>query len=266
MSSRLFTGLKRHIASDIGQTGRLPQIECALAAFVLSALLLSGCSRPLCSVHGGFDLQPGDLLFQDLDCGELCEAIEKVTTGYNGANFTHVGIAAKDANDDIVVIEAVSAGVKSTKLSVFLQRSIDSAGRPRAVVGRLKAEYRYLIPPALQHAKDLLGRPYDKPFVIDNDAYYCSELIYEIFKRANENRPVFQLAPMTFKDPDTGHIFGAWQKYFDELGMAVPEGAAGINPGGISRSPAIDIIRLYGTIDGWENQKCGLHRPPCGIR
>ncbi|MHC4724324.1 MAG: hypothetical protein ACYS9V_08765 [Planctomycetota bacterium] len=41
-----------------------------------------------------FEPKEGDLLFQDLDCGPLCDAIEKVTTGYQGSNFSHVGILA----------------------------------------------------------------------------------------------------------------------------------------------------------------------------
>ena len=37
-----------------------------------------------------FELTNGDLLFQDLDCGPFCDAIEKVTEGYRGAQLSHV--------------------------------------------------------------------------------------------------------------------------------------------------------------------------------
>ena len=37
----------------------------------------------LTSCSSDFDLQNGDILFQDLDSSELCTAIESVTNGYN---------------------------------------------------------------------------------------------------------------------------------------------------------------------------------------
>jgi len=202
--------------------------------------------------RSGGVLREGDLLFQDLDCGPLCDAIEKVTTGYLGANFSHTGIAAKDANSNFVVIEAVQNGVQATPLQTFLERSLDAKNQPKVVVGRLKPPLRHLIPSAIKEAHTLKGKPYDKLFVINNNAYYCSELIYEIFLRANNNNPVFGLQPMTFKDPDTGAVLGAWQEYFSKSGAPVPEGRPGINPGGISRSPVLTIIYAYGLPDGWE--------------
>ena len=183
------------------------------------------------------------MLFQDLDCGPLCDAIEKVTTGYQGANFSHVGIVAKDNTGNLIVIEAVSTGVETTELQTFFNRSVDTGGRPKVVVGRLKKPYRHLIPDVLEEAFALEGKPYDKLFIIDNDAYYCSELIYEIFLRANNNSPVFTLQPMTFKDPDTGVTLPAWEEHFSELSVSIPEGQPGINPGGISCSPVLIIQR-----------------------
>ena len=211
-------------------------------------VFVPGCGRSACREARAFTLEPGDLLFQDLDCGPMCDAIERVTTGYKGASFSHVGIAAKNAAGDVVVIEAVSAGVKVTELQSFLERSSDANGRPKVVVGRLKKRYRDLIPQALEGALALKGKPYDKVFAIDNNAYYCSELVYEAFLRANDNNPVFKLQPMTFKDPDTGTLFPVWQEYYSELGVAVPEGKPGINPGGISRSKVLTIVHQYGAV------------------
>jgi len=209
-------------------------------------LIISGCRQHPVEKDSGFVLQPGDLLFQDSDCGALCDAIEKVTTSNKNANFSHVGIAANGDNGNTIVIESVSSGVTITPLNEFLGRSHDMNGRPKVVAARLKRPYRHLIPLALEEALALKGKPYDKQFAVDNDAYYCSELIYEIFRRANDNEPLFTLQPMTFKDPDTGDILAVWRDYFSSLGVAVPEGKPGINPGGISRSPVLTFVHVYG--------------------
>ncbi len=206
-----------------------------------------GCNQNISDGNHNFALQSGDLLFHDSDLGPLCDAIEKVTTGFQGANFSHVGIVAKDDSGNLVVIEAVSNGVVSTPLQTFLGRSFDAQHQPKVVVGRVKEPYRHLIPRALKEGLALKGKPYDKVFAIDNGAYYCSELIYEIFLRANDNEPVFKLQPMTYKDPDTGEMLTAWEDYFSKLGVSIPEGQPGINPGGISRSPVLSIVHKYGT-------------------
>jgi len=213
------------------------------------SLAVFGCSHSAFHKDFSFVLRQGDLLFQDVDCGPFCDAIEKVTTGYQGADFSHIGIVAKDHSGDFVVIEATQNGVCTTPLQAFLNRSFDTKGRPKVVAGRLKSAFRHLIPLAVKEALALKGKPYDKLFVINNETYYCSELIYEIFLRANDNNPVFKLQPMTFKDPDTGTIFPVWEKYFSELGVPVPQDQPGINPGSISRSPVLAIIYTYGTPD-----------------
>ncbi len=221
-------------------------IRQTLLLFSISVAVF-GCSRINFREDSSFALQPGDLLFQDNDSGPLGDAIEKVTTGFQGANFSHVGIVAKNDSGNFIVIEAVSSGVEVTPLQAFLDRSFDARHRPKVVAGRLKEPHCRLIPSALKEAFILKGKPYDKVFAVDNEAYYCSELIYEIFLRANDNNPVFVLQPMTFKNPDTGETLAAWEEYFSELGVSIPEGQPGINPGGISRSPVLSIVYAYGT-------------------
>lgn len=132
---------------------------------VAANLLAAGCKQCHFVKRSNFELQPGDLLFQDLDCVPLCDAIEKVTTGYDGANLSHVGIVAKDAAGNIIVIEAVSNGVKTTELHTFLNRSSDTNGRPKVVVGRLKEPYNKLIPTALKEAISLEGE--GVPFIVE---------------------------------------------------------------------------------------------------
>lgn len=196
-----------------------------------------------------FQLMEGDLLFQDSDCGPFCEAIEKVTRGYQGANFSHVAMVIRDKDSGLSVIEATGKGVIITVLDSFLLRSADFNGNPKVIVGRVVEDFNHLIPDAIMMAKSKLGASYDDIFDINNDKYYCSELIYEAFKSANKEEEIFKLYPMTFIDPDSGETFDIWTEYFNELNIEIPEGEMGLNPGGISRSSFINIVHQYGIPD-----------------
>jgi len=209
----------------------------------------------ICLILLGFNIsaqnytpKAGDLLFQDLDCGPFCDAIEKVTTGYNNYSFSHVGILNNE-NGVWNVLEAGGSGVVVTPLTDFLNRTKDEFGNPKVIVGRLKASNAASlgldISKSLTLAKSHLGKTYDDGFVLNNNKFYCSELVYECFLDA-QGQPVFSTNPMTFKDPENNEIFSAWDNYFDELGLNIPEGEPGLNPGGISLSPIIEIVHQYG--------------------
>jgi hypothetical protein len=215
---------------------------------IVIIFLLSSCTTSL--EDGDFELKEGDLLFQDSDCGPFCEAIEKVTFGYKGAKFSHIGMLIKD-KDGLKVMEAISAGVVLTPIDSFLNRSFDQEKNPKVMVGRLKPRNQVLIPRAIDFVYRKMTKEYDDLFDMENDKYYCSELIYDAFKSANNNIPIFALKPMTFKDPETNLTFPIWEKYFEDLNSPIPEGALGINPGGISPSKFIEIVHLYGMPDGY---------------
>lgn len=199
----------------------------------------------------GFGLKAGDILFQDVDCGPFCESIEKVTSGIDGAKFSHVGMVIPNPKEGLVVIEAVSAGVVETPLDSFFVRALDAKQQSKVVVGRMKPAHRQLIPQAIDFAKTKLGYPYDEVFDITNEKYYCSELIYDAFKHANGGQPIFQLQPMTYKDPDTDNTFPIWADYFQALNVPIPEGKLGLNPGGMSKSAYINIVHFYGIPQGY---------------
>ncbi|MCL4695244.1 MAG: hypothetical protein KJ060_22365 [Candidatus Hydrogenedentes bacterium] len=193
-------------------------------------------------------------MFQDIDCGPLCDAIETVTRGIDGAHFSHVGIVSTVDGTEPLILEAVSAGVVKTPLSTFLDRSHDAQGHPKVLVGRLDEPYAALIPDALDTARRFMGLPYDSVYVMEDSSFYCSELVYEAFRLANEGEPVFAVEPMTFRDPKTGETFGPWVDYYEELGVPIPEGEPGLNPGGISRSPDVRIVHAYGLPEGWRGR------------
>ncbi len=205
-------------------------------------VFFTGCSK--------YQAKIGDLLFQDIDCGPMCEAIEAVTHGYNGANLSHVGLVVKKG-DSLVVLEAVSDGILLTEYDDFISRSVDNEGNPKIVVGRLTRNMRHIIPEAVNNALKYLNTEYDYRFLIDNDTYYCSELLYTVFKDANNGTPVFNLAPMTFKIPGSDSYYSIWEAYYNEIGMPIPEGLPGINPGGMSCSPNIKIVAKLGEVSGY---------------
>lgn len=199
------------------------------------------------TIPTGFQLQEGDLLFQDEDCGRFCDAIEAVTEGIHGYEFSHIGLLMKDDSGSLKVMEAITKGVMLTPLDSFLNRTHDTSGLPKVIVGRLKSEYqKALIPKAIDFIHSKMDAPYDFEFVIDNDSYYCSELIHLAFQYANNNEPIFETPPMTFKEPDTDVTFPIWVTYYQQLGKPIPEGKIGLNPGSMSKSPFIEIVHHFG--------------------
>ena len=122
------------------------------------------------------------------------------------------------------------------------------------IVGRLKEPcYRSLVPAAIHGAGKLLGAPYDQFFLPDNDRFYCSELVWECF-RDSAGKPLFELAPMTFRKPGSSEPMAIWKNYYAKLGVPIPEGVTGCNPGSLSRSVKINILHVYGRPRGWADE------------
>lgn len=187
-------------------------------------------------------LKQGDLLFQNLNCGSLCNAIEAVTYGVNNRDFSHCAMVVM-INDTLKVVEAIGGVVQINTVNNFYKRSADTVIVKNITVMRLKQKFEYLIPKATKLAWQKVGTPYDDEFIMNNGALYCSELIYESFKYANANKAFFPLQPMTFKDPKTKQYFPAWITYYKELQKPIPEGMLGTNPGLLSRSNTLEIVK-----------------------
>jgi uncharacterized protein YycO len=189
-----------------------------------------------------FLLQTGDLLFQSGEASGLSGAIAEVTTGKDLVPYTHVGIVSIE-NDSVFVIEATTPMVCKTPIDTFLNHSARVNDKPVVAVGRLKSEYREIIPQAIVKAEKELGKPYDYVYDPDNDAYYCSELIYFSFLDA-EGKPIFESKNMTFKDAE-GHFPAYWIEHFEKYQAEIPEGREGTNPGDLSKSAIIEMVYRY---------------------
>ncbi len=209
----------------------------------LNIIILIITTLHSCSYN--FELEEGDLLFQDLDSSPLCEAIEKVTPGYRDGNFSHIGLVIKHKNE-IFILEAIPPKVKLTNLNDFLNRSLDNNNNPKVIVGRLKEKYKNSIPHAVKYAKSKLDDKYDDYFLLNNDSYYCSELIYEAFNSYN----IFELKPMNFLNLNNNDTNIIWKNYYTDLGINIPQNELGLNPGIMSLSNKIKIVHIFGKPEG----------------
>src|SRR5690606_22090313 len=107
-----------------------------------------------------------------------------------------------------------------------------------------KQPYRDLPPSATQEAAQYLGMPYDDVFLIDNQALYCSELVYEAYRMVNGGHPVLLLEPMEFKAPGDTPFMETWKTYYEGMSQPIPQGEPGINPGSLSRSPYLVLYEM----------------------
>lgn len=195
----------------------------------------------------GYLPESGDFLFQDLNCGSMCDGIDSVTRGYHNTYVSHVGMIINTNPPE--VIEAVSKGVVITPLAKFLQRSLDQESKPRVMVGRLKLAYRKMIPNTIAIARKQIGKPYNSSFIPANGkAFYCSELFDYSFREVNNNQPFFHSAPMNFTNGKSSKILPLWQNYYKPLHINAPQGLPGTNPGAMSRESMIEIIYFYGQL------------------
>lgn len=186
-----------------------------------------------------YELIEGDLIFQNGHCGALCEAINTVTPAIYGRHFSHIGIITTDAQGAWMVIEATYPEVIEIPLEDFLNKSKESHW-----VGRLSEEYETLHEASIAFARQQIGMPYNLDYIMNNNAFYCSELVYEAYRFANNGMEVFPLYPMTFKAPGTDEFFSNWVAFYKDRGIEIPEGALGCNPGGLANFEDLTIFEL----------------------
>jgi len=181
------------------------------------------------------DLQTGDLLFQVGKGSDFENAIVSSTEGEKKLSYSHVGVVFVDK--EIFVLEAEPKnGVAKTPLQEFLDN-----GAVITVVGRLKEEYKYTIPEAIERILPELGKLYNFTFLFLGEGFYCSELIQKNFILDN-GECLFPPAPLSFGDSNTEEIHNYWIEYYKKYNMEVPKGELGSNPNEMSASEFIEII------------------------
>ena len=172
--------------------------------------------------------RPGDLLFFR-DTEGMGTAVKEST-----GQYTHVALV-ESVGDTIWIIDATPAHGVSRRPYVYLYKNKQSAPdifRPENAT--------YDMDSVLIRARSYIGQPYDKAFLPENGALYCSELIYECFLKdysyeSGSDRHLFKASPMNWRDAN-GNLPKYWVKHFKKLKMPVPEGVMGTNPTDLSQS------------------------------
>lgn len=184
-------------------------------------------------------LQSGDLLFKDTQNNNIASAIKDVTPSLAQYSFSHVGVAFYE-DEKWKVLEAIPAsGVHIVPLSSFLSPA--KGETIKVVAGRLKRVYPFDIEKLIRYGKAQVGKPYDKAFVWNDEKFYCSELVYQMFVHAGQQQ-AFSPQPMTFKEKNSNYFHPTWVLYYKKLGIEIPEGALGINPNAMAKSESIDFL------------------------
>lgn len=187
-------------------------------------------------------LRTGDLLFQVGRESDMGGAIAAATGECVPLPFTHVGIAVCCAGADSVLEATSPDGVRMTALYEFLDKSARSDGRPVVVAMRLKDTTG--IAASIARARSFMGQPYDYSFRPANGKMYCSELVWESYRRP-DGGPIFPARPMNFRAAD-GTMPQFWVELFEQLGEDIPEGLPGTNPAAMAQEGALrEVFRWF---------------------
>ncbi|MCL1920792.1 MAG: hypothetical protein FWG50_06895 [Kiritimatiellaeota bacterium] len=173
------------------------------------------------------DYREGDIIFQSLPRCELVDAIEGATQ----SEWSHCGVIMREGGK-WVVYEALG-NVHHTPLVEWIRRGRNNG---RFEVYRLKPGITFDAEKLREQMQSLWGKPYDIHYEPDDNAIYCSELVYKAYARA------------------AGIEIGAWQAlgalawekfepFILTIEPAVPLERLMITPVALTRSPLLQRIR-----------------------
>lgn len=184
----------------------------------------------------GQNLQNGDLIFVGAQKENLSGAINRVTQKTENASFDHVGIIEIKGDSLLIIHASTQKGSVREPLDSLVFRK-NSTPKQFAIY-RLNDSYQSSIDQAINTSKTLLGKPYNWSYVLNDSSLYCSDFVERAFRHAS----IFQLEPMTFKNPETGNTDEFWIDFYKKLNMEVPEGKLGCNPNGLASNPKLIFI------------------------
>lgn len=142
------------------------------AVKIVLGILLVLLAIPVCamvsSVHVGSDidsLREGDIVFQTSESRQ-----SPIIALATRSPWTHCGIVV-EKNGSLYVLEASNV-VKLTPVKQWVKRGKGGIFKSKRVIEE---------PVKIKYSK-YLGTAYDMQFKFNNGKYYCSELVYEIYK------------------------------------------------------------------------------------
>ncbi len=207
-----------------------------LVAVVAILSAFTGCS------DGGYKPCSGDLVFVISSESEFSDAITESTAARDSLKFDHVAIVALEHDVAYVIEASPRYGVVMRTLDDFLKEVPLSQGRYGVVFKRLTADSckGICMSEVIENAKRYIGEEYDWFFMHDNGRQYCSELVYNSFILP-DGEHVFSAEPMNFRSEDgTMPLF--WVQLYERLGVAIPEGEPGTNPGKMSKADFLEEV------------------------
>lgn len=176
----------------------------------------------------------GDLVFIGNSSSDLSGAIDAVTKTSQNTSFSHMGLIVVEDHSTKVIHSNSYKGVCIESLDSFRLNSATS--RDSLYIFRIDKEINW--ERVLTKADGVIGDSYNRTYVMEDEGFYCSELIYYLL----EQDSVFKLNPMTFLNPETDQYHQTWVDYYEKLGLEIPQGKLGCNPNGMANNPLLQLI------------------------
>lgn len=198
-------------------------------------LLLTLCIVVSCSKSNS--IKSGDIVFRGATQSDLSEAINEVTQTTKATNYSHIGMCSVEDDTVFVYHSDLGKGVLREPLQMFLNP--EDTSTYTIDLYRIKNLSKPQVKAAVNKAKTLLGASYNTTYILEDEGYYCSEYIYELFSKDS----IFSLEPMTFKDPKTNTFHHGWITHYNDLKIDIPEGKLGCNPNGMANSNRLMFVR-----------------------
>jgi len=145
-----------------------------LGSMILGIIVITGLGLWSQRQYLAYSPKEGDLIFQSLPHNPLVDAIEGATQ----STYSHCGIVVRTA-DGWVVLEALGK-VRKTPLFKWVRRGRNSWFAVYRITDLTAEKAVSFISAAESH----LGKPYDTRYDLDDDAIYCSELIWKAYQQA----------------------------------------------------------------------------------
>ena len=190
-------------------------------------LVMSLSLIPVFAYSAGYET--GDIIFQTSKSAQSI-AIQKATH----SPYSHMGMIV-NKNGRAWVLEAIQP-VKYTALQQWIDRGVNKAYVVKRYQGKLTSNQQSKL---IKNAETYLNKPYDIYFEWDDDAIYCSEIVWKAYKNALgiELAPLEKLKSFDLSDPKVKALMK--QRY----GQTIPLQESVIAPSAIFNSTKLITVQ-----------------------